>query len=159
MKKAVFSVILLVSCCLVFSGCIKNTPYITTINPAMTANIGTYNFTANTVVPSTLDTQGQQNELIDSVEVLYITGNSSDLVYPKDKIVLSISKFRWLTGISSIVRGEANAFYYHNGVKSSAIGGIVSVTKITTTTIIGYFSFTTSDGLNITNGTFTVGYP
>ena len=114
MKKAVFSVILLVSCCLVFTGCIKNTPYITTINPAMTANIGTYNFTANTVVPSTLDTQGQQNELIDSVEVLYITGNSSDLVYPKDKIVLSISKFRWLTGISSIVRGEANAYYYHN---------------------------------------------
>ncbi len=159
MKKAVFSVIVLVSCCLIFSGCIKNTPYVTTINPSMTANIGTYNFTASSVVPSTLDTQGQQNELIDSVEVLYITGNSSDLVYPKDKIVLSISRFRWLTGISSIVRGEANAYYYHNGVVYSAIGGIVSVTKITTNSIIGYFSFTTSNGINITNGTFTVGYP
>ena len=159
MKKAVLSVIVVIACCVLFSGCTKNTPQITAINPSMTASIGTYNFTASTVVPSTLDTQKQEKGLIDTVENLYITGHTSDLVFVWDKIVLNITHYDGLTGTFSIVQGQANATYYHNGVTSKAIGGIVSITHITSNTIIGYFSFTTSDGISVTNGTFTVGLP
>ena len=159
MKKALFSVVVLIGCCALFCGCIKNTPYVTTINPSMTATIGLYNFTALTVVPSTLDTQAQVNSTHDSFDVLYITGHADDLAAPKDKIVLSISRYRGLTGTFSIVQGLANATYYHGPTVSPAIGGIVSVTKVTSNSIIGYFSFSTSDGINVTNGTFNVGKP
>jgi hypothetical protein len=159
MKKAVFSVIVLVSCCAVFCGCIKNTPNVTTINPFMTATIGTYNFTASTVVPSTLDTQTQKTSTHDTFDVLYITGNAENLLATHDKIVLSISRYRGLTGTYSIVKSEAGAAYYHGSVISPAVGGIVSVTRITSNSIIGYFSFSTSDGINVTNGSFNVGKP
>jgi hypothetical protein len=154
MKKAVFAVILLISCCVIFSGCIKNTPYITTIDPSMTASIGTYNFIASSVAPSTLDTQAR-----DTATVLYITGKTSDVTVPYDKIVLSIPDYKALTGTYSIAHKEASATYYHSGLISSAIGGIVSITRITSNSIIGYFSFSTADGINVTNGTFNVGKP
>lgn len=159
MKKVLIPVFVLMACAALFSGCIKNTPYVTTINPSMTANIGTYNFTASSVVPSTLDTQSQELSKYDSVENLFITGHTNDLVYTKDKIVLNITRFRGLTGTFSIVQSQAGAAYFHNGVESIAIGGIVSVTRITSTSIIGYFSFTTSDGISVTNGAFNVGLP
>ena len=154
MKKAVFAVVLLMGCCAVFSGCIKNTPYTTTIDPSMTAAIGSYNFTAASVTPSTLDTQAH-----DTATALYITGKTSDVTTPYDKIVLCITDYKGLTGTYSIVQGHATATYYHSGLVSSALGGIVSVTRITSNSIIGYFSFSTQDGINVTNGTFNVGMP
>ncbi len=154
MKKGFFSVIVLLSCCFFISGCIKNTPYVTTLNPYLTASIGTYNFTANTVVPALLDSQ-----LYDTSYTLIITGNSAEYVNPYDKIVLTISKYRLITGINSIVQGQATANYIHDGISYPASGGIVAVTKITDNSIIGYFSFTTASGLNVTNGAYCVGKP
>lgn len=154
MKKGLFSVFIIVSCIALFGGCIKNTPYVTTINPSMTAKIGTYNFTAETTVPSTLDTQ-----IHDTTTLLYITGNTSDPLTPRDKIVLGITKYRGITGTYSIVMSEASALYYHSGVVSAASGGVVAITRITANSIIGYFSFTTYDGLSVTNGDFNVGLP
>ena len=159
MKKVFLALAVLIGCCWMFSGCTKNTPQITAIDPSMTASIGTYDFTAATVVPSTLDTQRQQVGTVDSVENLFITGHTTDLVYIYDKIVLNLTHFNGLTGTFSIVQGQANAYYFHNGVTSTAIGGIVAVTRITSNSIIGYFSFTTGDGISVTNGTFTVGLP
>ncbi len=154
MKKGVFSVVVLICSFVIFGGCIKNTPYVTTINPSMTASIGTYNFTASTVVPTTVDTQAH-----DSVTALVITGNTSALVYVNDKIILTISKWKNKTGIYSMVMGEATGTYVHSGIPDGAIGGIVAVTKITDNSIIGYFNFNTGLGTAITNGEFTVGKP
>jgi hypothetical protein len=154
MKKALFSVIGVFCCIVIFSGCIKNTPYVTTLDPYMTASIGTYNFTAKTVVPSLVDTQAY-----DSVTALQITGNSADLFYVNDKIVLYVSKWKKQTGVFSMVQGQANGIYYHNGIPDPALGGIVAITKITSNSIIGYFSFNTASGANITNGEYSVGLP
>jgi hypothetical protein len=159
MKKVVFTVVVLLSCVGLFSGCIKNGASVTTIDPSLTASIGTYKFTSSTVVPSTLDTQSQETSVYDSVENLFITGYTSDLVFTRDKIVLNITKYRGLTGTFSIVQGFANATYFHNGVVSPAAGGVVSITRITSNSIIGYFQFTTTDGITVTNGTFNVGKP
>lgn len=141
-------------CAVIFSGCIKNTPYITTINPSMTASIGTYNFTAATVQPSTQDTQSH-----DSVTAFIITGMSSDVTVPLDKIILSINKYKGLTGVYSIVQGQASAYYVHSKVVSQAAGGVVAITKISGTSVTGYFSFNTYDGISVLNGAFNVGLP
>ncbi len=155
MKKGIFSVIILFCCSLVFSGCIKNTPYVTTINPYLTASIGTYAFTSATVVPATVDSQ-----LNDTSTALYITGNSSDVAFPHDRIVLWIQNYKGLTGVKSIVAGSAGAYYVHdNNPPDLALGGIVAITKITSNSITGYFNFNTASGLVITNGLFTVGKP
>ena len=125
----------------------------------MTASIGTYNFTASTVVPSTIDTQWQEPLIKDSLKDLIITGNSADLVFTHDKIVLGLSHYKGRTGNYSIVRSEAGAIYFHNGVASYATSGIVAVTRITSNSIIGYFNFGTFDGISVTNGTFNVARP
>ena len=123
----------------------------------MTANIGSYDFIASSVVPSTLDTQ-----MHDSTTTLIITGYSSDPLYPKDKIVLSITKYKAVTGTWSIVQGQATATYYHTISATTnvnyALGGIVSISNVTSTSLIGYFSFNT-DSLAITHGSFNVGLP
>jgi hypothetical protein len=159
MKKGFFLSVILVSCFAVFSGCIKSTPAVTTIDPSLTATIGTYNFTALTVVPSTLDTQ-----IHDSTTTLIITAKTSDITAKGDEIVLHITKYKGVTGTFSVIRGEASAFYYHNGIYSTAFGdsgssGIISITHVTSNSIVGYFVFTTSDGLYVQNGVFTVGKP
>jgi hypothetical protein len=146
--------IILVSCFAILSGCIKNQPYVTTINPSMTASVGTYDFTAETVVPSTLDTQ-----IHDSITGLIITGNTSDQTAHKDKIVLFITKYKGVTGTFSIVQQQAGAYYLHSGIKSIALGGVVAITHVTSNSIIGYFSFTTNDDINVQNGNFVVGLP
>ncbi|MCW3121421.1 MAG: hypothetical protein JWQ38_913, partial [Flavipsychrobacter sp.] len=69
MKKGHFLAIILLICVAVLSGCIKNQPYVTSVDPSLTASIGTYNFTSATVVPSTLDSQAH-----DSITGLIITG-------------------------------------------------------------------------------------
>jgi hypothetical protein len=155
MKKGFFLItIISVSVFVIISGCIKTSPVITTINPSMTANVGSYNFIAATTVPSTLDTQ-----VHDSTTTLIITGYSSDPVYPYDKMVISITKYKPLAATYSIVQGQATATYYHNTSVSYALGGIVSVSRITSNTIVGYFSFNTQDNIAVTNGSFTVGKP
>jgi len=154
MKRGFFIAILVFCSGLVMTGCIKNTPYVTTINPYLTATIGTYNFTSTTVVPSTIDTQAH-----DSVQALIITGNTSDLVYVNDKIILEVTKFKNKTATYSIVQGQAGAAYVHSGINDVAVGGIVAITKITDNSLIGYFSFQTASGVLVSNGTFSVGNP
>lgn len=154
MKKVVLAVILVAACCAGFVGCIKDTPYVTTINPTMTADIGTYKFVSSAVTPATIDTQ-----VTDTSTTLIITGYSSDRVAPYDKIILTISNFKSAAGTFSIVQGEASALYIHGGTTSVAVGGIVSVTTVSNTQVTGYFSFKTNDDLSIANGKYTVGNP
>jgi hypothetical protein len=158
MKKVFLQSALLISCIAIFSGCIKSTS-VTTIDPSLLATIGTYNFTASTVAPSTLDTQ-----VHDTTTTLIITAHCSDINAIHDKIVLYITKYKGITGTFSFVRKEAKAYYYHNGIYSNAFGdatssGFISVTHVTSNSIIGYFVFTTTDGLFVQNGTFNVGKP
>src|SRR6185437_15891989 len=116
MNKGRFLAIMLISSIAILSGCIKNQPYTTTIDPSLTASIGTYNFTAATVVPSTLDSQAH-----DSITGLYITGYTSDQTAHYDKIVLFIAKYKGITGTYSIVQQQAGAYYLHSNIKSYAL--------------------------------------
>lgn len=154
MKKSLLFVLVAIGCVFAITGCKKNNATVTTLNPYMTATIGTYNFAAKTVVPALVDTQGY-----DSVSALYITGNTSDLVYVNDKIVLGVSRFHGVTGTFSIVQGQASAAFIHNGLNDVAVGGIVAITKITNNSLIGYFSFQTGSGVLVSNGSFSVGNP
>ncbi|MCD6010807.1 MAG: hypothetical protein K0Q79_669 [Flavipsychrobacter sp.] len=154
MQKSLFSLLIAVCCAVVISGCNKNNSYVTTLNPYMTATMGTYNFTATTVVPSLIDTVSS-----DSVATLQITGNSSDQVYLNDKVVLYVSRFHGVTGTFSIVQGQANAAFIHNGTHDVAVGGIVAITKVTDNSLVGYFQFTTASGVLVSNGSFSVGNP
>jgi hypothetical protein len=158
MKKGLRIVSLISGCILLFCGCIKNRPYVTTINTAMTASVptssGTYNFIAQYATPAILDTQ-----MADTSKTLVITGYGSDVVHPYDKIVLAVANYKGATGVFSIVQGQAGAEYYHNGVLSVAAGGIVSITSISSTVISGYFNFNCVDGVSVNNGKFTVGIP
>ncbi len=154
MKKVLLSVFLVAACCLVFFGCIKNTPYVVTTNPTMTADVGTFKFISSAVTPATIDTQ-----VTDTSTTLVITGYSSDRIAPYDKIVLYIANYKARTGTYSIVQGQAGAIYYHSIYTGLALGGIVSVTNVTSTLITGYFSFNTADGIAVTNGKFTVNRP
>lgn len=120
----------------------------------MTANVGNYFFNAATVAPSTIDTQ-----IHDTTTALIITGASSDPNFTRDKIVLSITKYKEKTGTFSIVQGQAGAYFLHGGVYNVAVGGLVAITKVTSNSLIGYFSFTTSTGLSVANGNFNVGKP
>ena len=154
MKKGIFSVIILFVCAVAFSGCINTSPTSFTIHPSMSATIGNYNFVAASTVPSTLDTQ-----VHDSTTELIITGYTSDPAYPHDKIVLSITKYKGVTGTYSIVQGQANATWYHSTTVSKALGGVVSITRVESNCLVGYFSFNTDDNQSITNGAFNVGLP
>ena len=154
MKKGLFSVVVLISCISIFCGCIKNTPYVTTTNPSMTATIGTYNFVASKTTVATLDTQ-----LVDTTKTLIITGTGSDVAHPFDKIVIAIANYKGVTGTYSIVQGQAGAYYYHNGITSLATGGVVSITGVSTTVVSGYYSFNTVDGIPVTLGKFNANQP
>jgi hypothetical protein len=163
MKKAFSIATALIGCTIAIFSCTKNTPMVTTINPSMSANIGTYRFEAASVVPTTLDTQSR-----DTSTMLIITGNTADKTSPRDKIILRITNYKNQAGTFSIVKGEASAFYYHNGVTiggvygqiyDTAAGGIVSITRINNNSITGYFNFTANNGLTVSNGNFTVGKP
>jgi hypothetical protein len=99
------------------------------------------------------------SQVDDTATTLVITGTSSDINYPKDKIQLTVTKFTGVTGTFSIVQGLASAYYLHSGVYFVATGGIVSITQITSNQISGYFSFADTTALSVTNGIFTVGRP
>lgn len=155
MKRVLASLFIAAGCCLIgATGCIKNRPYVTSSNPTMTADVGTYKFIASAVTPATIDTQR-----LDTSTTFVITGYSSDRVAPYDKIELFIANYKGKTGVNSIVQGEAGARYHHGVSVGVATGGVVAVTEVTTTTVSGYFSFSTDDGVAITNGKFTVGLP
>ena len=144
------------NCCALFSGCIKTSPAVLTINPSLSANIGTYNFIAAKTVPSIIYSQHSD---LDTGTTLIITGYTSDPVSPRDRIVLTVTKYTGATNTYSIVEGQASATYYHGSTVSYALGGIVSIQKVTTTNITGYFSFNTQDNIAVTNGLFNVGLP
>jgi hypothetical protein len=150
MKKGLLSLVILISTVALFSGCIKNTTN-RTIEPVMTASLGTYTFEAASVQPSTVKPQ-----LNDTATTLYITGVDFS---NNNKIVLGITKYKGLTGTFSIVQGTATVKYYHQGVTSTGTSGVIAITDITANTVNGYFSFTTDDNLSVTNGTFVVGKP
>ncbi len=154
MKKIFLSVSLVLACCFVFLGCIKNTPYVTSINPTMVADVGNYKFISSAVTPATIDTQRY-----DTSTTLVITGYSSDRVSPYDKIILTIADYNGVTGTFSIVQGQAGALYHHGTALGVAVSGIVAIKNVNSELISGYFSFNTDDGEKITNGTFTVGIP
>ena len=154
MKKGFFSVIILLCCGFLFSGCIKTSPNVTTINPSMSANVGTYNFIAYKTVPSTV-----RSQVRDTGTTLIITGYTADKVSPRDRIVLTVTKYNGSTGTFSIVQGQASATYYHGSAVGGALGGIVSIQSVSTNSISGYFSFNTGDGLAVQNGVFNVGLP
>jgi hypothetical protein len=158
MKKGLFSVVVLMSCITVFCGCIKNTPYVTTINPSMTATIGSpttpYNFVASKTTVATLDTQ-----MVDTSHTLIITGTGSDPVRPFDKIVIAVASYKNATGTYSMIQGQAGAYYVHSGIVSQASGGVVSITSVSSTVVSGYYSFNTIDGIPITNGKFVASQP
>lgn len=154
MKKGFFSVVMLLCCGFLFSGCIKSSPNVTTINPSMSANVGSYNFIAFKTVPSTI-----RSQVRDTGTTLVITGYTADKVSPRDRIVLTVTKYTGLTGTFSIVQGQASATYYHGSSVGVALGGVVSIQNVSTTNISGYFSFTTQDNLSVQNGVFNVGLP
>ena len=142
----------------IFSGCIKNTPYVTTPTPYMNVAIGTYIFNTTTVYPSTVSTQNN-----DTTVELYI---NADQLNTKEKIQLIIKNYKGQSGTFSIAAGEAAAIYYHNAGTSTlvsstsiAIGGFVSITKFTDDSMIGYFNFDTQDSLTLSAGTFTCPKP
>jgi len=138
----------------VFSGCIKNKPYVTTSNPQMTATVDKYTFVASYVTTAIRDTQTQ-----DSASTLIMTGYSSDKAHPFDKIELTVNRFRNTSQVFSIVQSQASAAYYHNGKYGKAIAGVVTITNYSPETITGYFSFDTNDTVHVRNGTFTVNKP
>ncbi len=159
MKKVFFSVLILISCFAIFSGCKKDSSNATTINPYLTANVnspavGKFTFTSATVVPSVVDTQTH-----DTTMALVITGDIANNVTFGDKIVLTVAKYKKTGGVFSIVMGEAGAAYIHAGTPDVATGGVVAITGISANSIIGYFSFTTNSGTSVTNGEFSVGKP
>ena len=136
-----------------FSGCIKTSPTTFTNNPSMTATIGKYNFVASSVVSSTLNSQ-----VHDSITTLIMTGYSSDPNLIHDKIVVTVTSYKGMPYTWSIDQGQASATYYHNGNVYPAVGGVVSISNVTSTKILGYFSFNTGT-YSVTNGSFNVGLP
>ncbi len=120
----------------------------------MTADIGTFKFVSSAVRPATIDTQ-----IADTSTTLVITGYTSDRVNPYDKIVLYVANYKGVTGTYSIVQGQANAVYYHNGRVGVALGGIVAIKTVSSTLITGYFNFNTDDGVRLENGLYSVGTP
>ena len=157
MKKIFFPVIILLVC-FGFNGCIKETPDTPTPNPYMNITIGPYIFNTSTVYPSTLSQKTN-----DTTITLFITGEQ---LSTKEKIILTINNYKAKEGIYSIAAGEAEAKYLHYTGTSTivsntsiAIGGVVVITKIVNDNIVGYFSFQTADGLDLTNGTYTCPAP
>jgi hypothetical protein len=154
MKKNTLVLLVLICAYAAVTGCIRNTPYVTTTNPTMTATLGKYQFVASQVTSALLDTQRN-----DTSKTLIITGLANDKANPQDNITLSVSAYRGKAGTFSIVKGEAAAVYTHGLVAGVAISGIVSITQITANSIIGYFSFNTNDSVAVTSGSYNVGKP
>ncbi len=149
MKKVLFSVIILLCCGCLLQSCDKERTL--TIEPSMTATIGTAFFNADFVEPALVKSQ-----INDTGTTLYIRGYQ---VSTKDTIILSVTKYKEIPGTFSIVQGQASASYRHNGVRYDATGGIVAIKDASGNVINGYFNFSTIGTTSITNGTFVCGRP
>lgn len=154
MKKFLVLAALAVGCGATFIGCNKNGGYVTTTNPSMTADIGNFKFISSAVRTATFKPQ-----LPDTLNGLIITGYTSDNVNPYDKVVLYIRNYKRAAGTFSIVQGQANAIYYHNGLIDSALGGVIAISEVTSTTTSGYFKFNTKYGSTVTNGNYVANNP
>lgn len=148
MQRVVYALVLLGGMA-GFSGCLKNGT-VRTINPHMTANMGTFTFSATYIEPATVKPQ-----LNDSATKLIIRGIDRTT---GDEVDLSIVKYVAKPGSFSIVQGEATAVYYHNGIAYPSSGGVVAIKDVGANTISGYFSFTTAIN-SVTNGDYEVGKP
>ena len=117
----------------------------------MTASIGTTTFSAADVSAATVNPQA-----VDTGTTIVIKGY---LPNDNQEIILTISKYNQSEqGTYSIVQGQATAQYIH-GTTSVASGGVVAISKITSNSISGYFSFNTFDGYNVLSGTYCVAKP
>jgi len=157
MRKGLLSIFVLMCCCAVFFGCKKNSVSSATLHPYLTATVNdTSAFTAEIVVPSTVDTQTN-----DTTTALVISANSSYQYAFTDQIILQINRYKGAAGVFSIIntKNQAGAAFVHNGVVDYAASGVVAITQITSDRIIGYFSFTTLGGVPVTNGTYSVNKP
>ena len=150
MKKGLLYILVLICCGFVFSGCIKNGTD-RTINPSMTGDIGSYNFNATYVEPSTLKPQ-----MSDSTTSLIITGLDQTT---GNKIILTIAKFTNTTGNFSVADRKAIAGYVHGGSLDPAASGVITIKEIGANVITGYFTMVTLGGVSVTNGSFVVGKP
>ena len=150
MKKGFLYILLLISTSVFFSGCIKNGTE-RTIDPNMTATMGSYTFSANYVVPATIKPQ-----LSDSSTTLVITGTDN---VTGNIIKLSVLKYTNSPGTYSIINRESAAVLVKNGVDDIGSSGLVAIKDVSSNIITGYFSFVTQSGIAITNGTFVVGKP
>ena len=150
MKKSVLSIIVILCCGFIFSGCIKKRTD-RTVNPSMTSSVGTYTFTADLIQPSVLKPQ-----LNDSAISLIITGYEKST---GNKVVISVRKYLGKAGTFSIVQGEAGGEYAHGGTTEIATSGIVAIKEVDASTITGYFSFATALGTSMTNGSYVTAKP
>jgi hypothetical protein len=116
----------------------------------MTANMGTYTFSATYIEPATVKPQ-----LNDSETTLIIRGIDRAT---GDEVDLSITKYVAKPGTYSIVQGQATATYYHNGTSYPASGGVVAIKTVGSNSLSGYFSFTTAIN-SVTAGDYVVGKP
>ena len=149
MKKSIFSIVVILSCGLIFAGCTKTgTP---TIDPSMSATIGSYTLNADYIEPRLLTSQ-----VADTGTTLIIDGYERS---SGDKIEITVTKYTGKPGTYSIVQGQASAYYLHNNVKYVATGGIVAIKDASNNVISGYYNFTTASGVTILNGNYICGKP
>lgn len=149
MKKSLFSIIVILCCGLMFSGCTKSgTP---TINPSMTAAIASYTFNADYIEPRL-----QKSQIADTGTTLFIDGYERS---SGDKIEITVTKYTGAPGTYSIVQGQASAYYLHNNIRYTATGGIVAIKDASDNVITGYFNFTSASGVTILNGNYVCGKP
>lgn len=150
MKKGIISIFVLVCCGFMFTGCEKEAKL--TIDPYMTATIGSYTFNAEYIQPALLKSQ-----INDTGTTLIITGYDRAT---HDTMIVSVTKYKGLPGTFSIVQGQANASYRHNGVRYDATGGIVAIKEVGSNTLTGYYNFSTPvSTVSISSGTYVCGKP
>ena len=150
MKKSLFSIVIALCFGAVFSGCIKNGTD-RTIDPNMTATIGTYSYNADYIEPKLTKPQ-----LNDTAITLTITSYEKTTGY---KVMISVRKYLGKAGTYSIAQGEASAQYIHGGMTDIASSGIVAIKEVGASTISGYFNFGTVTGISVANGGYVVGKP
>jgi hypothetical protein len=157
MKRGFYSIAAIVLLCgFAMSGCIKHMTGDLTVNPYVTATVnGVDTFTSATVVPSVVN-----NQVADTGSIFIITADANLLQNsPGDQIILTINHYKNVSATLSLVQGQVSEIYVHNGIPHIGTGGIVSISHVNASTISGYFSFVTADGISITNGLFNVAKP
>jgi len=149
MRKALLSIVTVLGCYALFTACNKSS--VVNTQHSMTVLIDSSHFSAAIVTPST--TKGQVTDTATKLDI------SGYLPSTGEKMILSILKYKGQTGIFSVVKNEAQAQYIHNGFTSNAIGGVITITSITSNSIIGSFTYDTQDSLKMTSGAFNVSIP